>query len=70
MPILGIVGIIQLETGKYLMVIKDRSLAGYYGGQPVYRIEDVSIVPLHELEILIPAVVSIFYSKTLILPES
>lgn len=39
------------------MVISDRSLAGYYGSQPVYRIEDVLILPLHDLDILLPATV-------------
>lgn len=64
MPIFGVVGIIQLDggtmtqytklkiKGKYLMAIKDRSLAGFYGSQPVYRIEEVWITSLHDMDSL------------------
>jgi hypothetical protein len=39
------------------VVIKDRSLAGFYGPEPVHRIEDIWIYPLHDMEILTPSIV-------------
>ncbi|XP_028795290.1 phosphoinositide phosphatase SAC6 [Neltuma alba] len=50
-PIFGVVGMLRLLTGSYLMVIKQRENAGSYLGNPIFKISSLKTFPCnHSLE--------------------